>query len=182
MNTIDTPEAADYTLNGAGRVVLNDAGSAVVAAFRQAETAYDTLQQSWAGACLASLFLRHPWLQSLRITLSASAEYNDQGGSYRSVSNSVTQVLAVAEASLPDSLVDEGVFDDISAISEIEQDLEDFDHDLYLSISNAPDEYGDLVFDLNRSAIALLLQAGTVSGAKAYRAWFPTPADNAAPA
>lgn len=179
MSTIDTLDTADYVMNEAGQVNLNAAGTAVVETFREAEKAYDALQQSWAGACLAGLFMRHAWLQSLRITLSASAEYDDQGGSYRSVSNSVTQVLPVPGAPPPESLVDEGAFDDIGAASELEQDLDEIDYDLYVSINDAPDAYDDVVLDLNRAAVCHLLQGGTVSGALAYRSWFPAPAEQA---
>lgn len=179
MSTIDTFDTADYVMSEAGQVNLNAAGTAVVETFREAGKAYDALQQSWAGACLAGLFLRHGWLQSLRITLSASAEYDDQGGSYRSVSNSVTQVLPVPGVPPPQSLIYEGTFDDIGAVSEIEQDLDEIDDDLYASISDAANAYDDVVLDLNRAAISHLLQGGNVSGARAYRSWFPAPAEGA---
>lgn len=179
MSTIDTLNTADYVMSEAGQVILNAAGTAVMETFREAEMAYDALQQSWAGACLAGLFMRHGWLQSLRITLSASAEYDDQGGSYRSVSNAVTQVLPVPGVAPPQSLVCEGSFDDIGAVSEIEQDLDEIDYDLYVSINDAADAYDDVVLELNRAAISHLLQGGTVSGARAYRSWFPVPAKGA---
>lgn len=177
MSTNDTLDTADYVMSDAGQVNLNAAGTAVVEAFREAEKAYDALQQSWAGACLAGLFMRHGWLQSLRITLSASDEYDDQGGSYRSVSNSVTQVLPVPGVPPPESLVCEGTFDDIGAISEIEQDLDEIDYGLYGSINDAAEAYHDVVLELNRAAISHLLQGGAVSGALAYRSWFPGPAE-----
>jgi uncharacterized MAPEG superfamily protein len=155
-----------------GPMVLNDAGRAVVQAFREAERAYDALQQSWAGAYLAGLFLRNPWLQSARITLTASAEYNDQGGTYRSVSASVTQALPVPGLVLPASLVCEGSFNEIGAIALIEDDLGDSDYDLYTAFNPAPNDYGDLVLDVNRSAIAHLLNGDQVSGGAAYLALF----------
>ena len=43
----------------------------------------------------------------------------------------------------------------------------------------APDDYGDLVLDVDRSAIAHLLKGGPVSGAAAYLALFPPASLNA---
>ena len=56
---------------------------------------------------------------------------------------------------------------------QIEADLDECDFDLYTSIHTAPDDYADLVLELSRTAIAPLLNGATISGAEAYRAWFP---------
>ncbi|MDZ7855757.1 hypothetical protein [Sphaerotilus sp.] len=108
MSSITPAPAADYRLGASGQIELTEEGEAVVRAFREAEAAFDALEPSWAGAYLASLFVRHPWLQSLRIALRASAEYDDQGGSYRSISNSVSAVSSIPGAALPEDLTDDG--------------------------------------------------------------------------
>lgn len=179
MSNTATCALADYVVTDTDPMLLNDEGQAVVQAYRAAERAYDALHRSWAGAYLAGLFLRNPWLHSARITLTASAEYNDQGGTYRSVSNSVTQVTPAPGAPLPQSLVNAGAFDDIEAIALIEEDLDDNDYDLYCAFNSAPDDYDDVVLDVNRSAIAHLLQGDPVSGAAAYLALFPQPTEGA---
>jgi hypothetical protein len=173
MNDTDNIGLPDYRVDGSGTISATEAGLAIDRAYREAEGAFDALQQCWAGACLAGLFVRHPWLQSLRATLSASAEYDDQGSTYRSISNAVTQAAPVAGAALPDAVTDEGRFDELGAIAVIEADLDELDFDLYTSIHAAPDDYADLVLDLNRTAIASLMNGLPISGAEAYRAWFP---------
>ncbi len=172
MSTEVHEPPADYVVNASGRIDLNDQGQSVVQTYREAEEAFDALQTCWAGACLAGLFLRHPWLQSLRITLSASAEFDDQGGCFRSINNSVTQVLPVPGVPLPESAMRDGAFDDSEAASDIEADLDECDHDLYESISDAPNNYDDVVLDLRRSSIAQFLHEASISGAQAYQAFF----------
>lgn len=173
--------AADYRLGASGRIELSDEGQAVERAFHEAEAAFDTLEASWAGAYLASLFQRYPWLQSLRITLWASAEYDDQGGSYRSISNSVATVNAVPGATLPEDVTDNGEFDEIAAISVIEADLDEHDHSLYSAINDGPNDYTECVLELNRDAIGVLLECMPVSGSLAYRALCPAATEDTAP-
>lgn len=163
----------DYLVTETDPMLLNEAGLAVMQAYREAERACDALHQCWAGAYLAGLFKRNPWLQSVRITLTASAEYDDQGGSYRSVSVSATQALPVPGMKLPAPLVYKGAFNDVGATALIEDDLGDNGYDLYTTLNSAPDDYGELVLGVNRSAIAHLLDGHPVSGAAAYLALFP---------
>jgi hypothetical protein len=165
MSNTATTEPADYVVTDTNPMLLNDEGQAVVQAYREAEKAYDALQQSW--------------LHSARITLTASAEYNDQGGTYRSVSNSVTQVTPAPGAPLPQSLVSAGALDDIEAIALVEEDLDDNDYDLYCAFNSAPDDYDDLVLDVHRPAIAHLLCGARVSGAATFLALFPQLAGSA---
>ena len=173
MSNTENPDAPDYRVDADGAITVTEAGLAIDRAYREAERAFDTLQHCWAGACLAGLFLRHPWLQMVRATLSASTEYDDQGGTYRSISNAVTQVVPVEGALLPGTVLDEEAFDEPGAIGVIEADLDEFDFDLYTSINTAPDDYADLVLELNRTMIQPLLNGEPISGAAAYRAWFP---------
>lgn len=179
MSNTDTHAQPDYLVTGTDPMMLNAAGQAVLQAHRAAEKVFDTLQQCWAGAYLVGLFQRNLWLQSARITFTASSEYNDQGGSYRSVNASVTQALPVPGMVLPAALVHQGSFNDFGAIALIEDDLDDNDYDLYTAFNSAPDDYGDLVLDVDRSAIAHLLKGGPVSGAAAYLALFPPASLNA---
>jgi len=175
MSDIHSPKEADHLVGADGWIVLTETGKDIIQAYRDAERAHDRLQQSWAGAYLVALFKRHPWLQSLRITLTATAEYNDEGGSYRSVSNSVANVLPVPGAELPGSVLFDGVFDSIEATSVIEAELDDNDLDLYTSFRTEYDDFGELELVLNRDAASTLLQGSTVSGAQAFDAWFPPP-------
>lgn len=173
MSRTNAHAQPDYLVTETNPMMLNEAGLAVMQAYREAKEACEALQQCWAGAFLAGLFQRNPWLQCARITLTASAEYDDQGGSYRSVSASATQALPVPGMTLPASLVHKGVFHDVGAAALIEDDLDDNGYDLYAALNGAPDDCGELVLDVNRSAIAHLLDGGPVSGAAAYLALFP---------
>jgi hypothetical protein len=173
MSNTENADAPDYRVDTDGAITVTEAGLAIDRAYREAERAFDNLQHCWAGACLAGLFLRHPWLQALRATLSASTQYDDQGGTYRSISNTVTQVVPVAGVPLPGTVLDEGAFDELAAIGVIEAELDECDFDLYTAINTAPDDYADLVLELNRLMIQPLLNGGWISGAAAYRAWFP---------
>lgn len=180
MSDTETYSPPDYLLTEPDTMILNDEGRTVVQTFREAEKAVGALKQCWAGACLAGLLQSNLWLQSARITLTASSEYNDQGGSNCSVSASVTQALPVPGLALPASLLHEGRFNDFGAVALIEDDLDDNAFDLYTAFNSAPDGSGDLVLDVDRSAIAHLLTGGPISGAAAYLALFPQTASNAA--
>ena len=61
----------------------------------------------------------------------------------------------------------------LEAIAVIETDLDECDFDLYRSIHTAPDDYADLVLELSRTAIEPLMNRAAISGAEAFRAWFP---------
>lgn len=52
--------------------------------------------------------------------------------------------MPVAGAALPSTVLEEGTFDELGAISVIEADLDECDFDLYNSIHTAPDNYADL--------------------------------------
>lgn len=173
MIETNTRTRPDYLLTEADTVLLNDAGRAVVQACAEAERALVDLRQCWAGAYCAGLFRRNAWLQCARITLTAAAEYDDQGGSYRSVSSTATQVLPVPGMALPPSLIREGAFNDAGAIALVEDDLGDSDENLYAAFNGEGFDYGELVLDVNRADLAHLLGGGEVSGAAAYLALFP---------
>jgi hypothetical protein len=173
MSNTEDADAPDYRVDTDGAITVTEAGLAIDRAYREAERAFDKLQHCWAGACLAGLFLRHPWLQALRATLSGSTQYDDQGGTYRCISNAVTQVVPVAGAQFPGTVLDDGAFDELGAIAVIEAELDECDFDLYTSIYTAPDDYADLVLELNRTMIQPLLNSEWISGAAVYRAWFP---------
>lgn len=181
VNLMNPAPAADYRLGTSGQIELSDAGQAVVHAFREAESAFDSLEASWVGAYLAGLFLRHPWLQSLRVTLWASAEYDDQGGSYRSISSDVAAVTAVPGESMPENMADAGQFDETAAISVIEAELSDNDYSLYFAIDDGPNDYTERVFELNRDAISELLTHPPISGSLAYQALCPAPEEGTTP-
>jgi hypothetical protein len=173
MIETNTRARPDYVLTEADTVLLNDAGRAVAQAYAEAEQALVALRRCWAGACLAGLFRRNAWLQSARLTLTASAEYDDQGASCRIVSASVTRVLPVPGLALPSSLVQRGHFNDVGAIALVEDDLGDSDDDLYAAFRGEGIEYGELVLDFNRADLAQLLEGSQVSCAAAYLALCP---------
>ena len=173
-NILNPNPSADFILSPTGALARNAQGVAIEAAYREAERAHDALELSWAGAYVASLFQQHPWLLAMTITLSASAEYDDQGGTYRSVSNNVTDVVVVSDVTLPDEALDDGTFNPHLAANLIEESLEDSDYALYTSFNEAPYGYDDLCLKVNRDAIAHLFASGApVSGTEAFLALFP---------
>jgi hypothetical protein len=180
MSDTEAHSTPDYLLTEADTMILNDEGRAVVQTLREAEKAVRALQQCWAGACLAGLLQRNVWLQAARITLTATFDNYDQGGSFRIVSACVTQARPVPDMALPASLVRDGSFNDFGAVALIEDDLDANAYDLYTAFNSAPNDCGDLVLDVDRSAIAHLLNGGPISGAAAYLALFPQATSNAA--
>lgn len=164
---------ADFVLDATGCIQRNAQGDAVETALRTAKRAHHALDLSWVGACLAGLFLQYPWLQGMTLTLSASAEYDDQGGTYHSVSSRVSEVEATIDTALLGDLMPDGVFEPDVAEDAIESALQDIDYELYTTLNPAPDHHENLCLRLHRNAIGHLLNGTSVSGTEALRVLCP---------
>jgi hypothetical protein len=134
----------------------------------------DCLDLAWVGAMVAHMFMKHAWLQSVSLGVSAESQYNDEGGSYMSHSVRFTSVTRVPGVHLPDDLANEdGAFDDEGAVELLEHECEDeaFNFAAPFLSANAEDE---VTLQLNREALAPLLSGGTAaSGLAVARLLWP---------
>ena len=132
------------------------------------------VRPSWAGAMIATAFIELPWLQAMTFELTASAEYDDDGGSYRSITVAVRDVVPVNGADIPEDFG--GNFDDVDAELAADEISERFDQEsslLYAAFENGSGDFSDFTFRVDRDAIAEILATGDVKGKKAFVALFP---------
>ncbi|MFT3815649.1 MAG: hypothetical protein QM740_20170 [Acidovorax sp.] len=83
MTPAPIESAADYLLLDDTHIAPNEAGEWIKAAYEATVSSYQRLRRCWAGAFLAQLFARRPWLDAARLTLSVSFEYGDDGSYFR---------------------------------------------------------------------------------------------------
>lgn len=164
-------EKPAYLVCADGTLALNGAGVEAKARYEKARADHERLANSRAGAILARLFQRHAWLDAVTLCFAVTSEYNDYGGTYRSVSCQAAAPRDVPEQALPEDLFPEGTFDPDAAVSLVEEELLDDDFDLYLGCAEEPEGYDDLTVSLERSAIATLLQQSPLDGSLASAAW-----------
>lgn len=169
-------DAADYIVGKDGQpIALNEAGQAVLEQFHEAERARETLQAAWAGAMIATVFIELTWLQAMTFELTASAEYDDDGGSYRSITVEVRDALPVNGADIPEDFG--GSFDDFDAeraADEIKERLSGDSPLLYEAFENRSNDFSDFTLRVDRDAIAEILATGNVKGKQAFVALFPS--------
>lgn len=158
-----------------GRVQPNKAASAVVKKFNLAKKSQAAVDATYVGACMLSIFIKHPWLKSMELCLSAESEYDDQGGTFRSISGSVRSVTAVEGCPAPDDITNEkGVVEETSAEDLLDQHIDDNDlaGEIYNAIFESWD-YGECTIELDRRKVSDLLETSTMSGLKAFKALMP---------
>lgn len=171
MSIETTQEKPAYHVQADGDLVLNKAGMEVGARYREARAEQARLDNCWAGAVLAGLFLKHLWLDAVRLSFEVRSEYDDSGGFYRCVSCRVSVPRAVPGHPLPEEASAQGEFDPDAAVSFLEDEVEDNDWDLYAGLAEHPEGYDDLTVTLERSAIAELLLQVPFDGSLACTAW-----------
>lgn len=174
MNKLPT-----YTLRE-GAIGLNAAAEAVNAQFERLKLEKDRLDAAYVGALIASLFATHPWLASFKLGLTATSEYDDRGGTYRSINAHPYSVEAVPGTPLPEEVNNEGQFSEDYAADLLSDWFCDHEYDIYSAFVGEHD-YEDLEFTLQRSALADLLAAESVAGCAAFAALFPERAALVAP-
>jgi len=102
------------------------------------------IDATYAGAVIVDVFRRHPWLQSFTLEFRPSAEYDDQGGSYRSISSSATAVTCVPGEQLPSEVAgSDGSMDEQRAEDAVSEEFWDCDADV-LSVFQHEDDYSGL--------------------------------------
>lgn len=139
--------------------------------------ARDRLDAAYVGGVVLALFHQAPWLESFTLELTASSEYDDEGGYSRSIRlQEVTQVVAV-DGVVPDLDVFEGgVFSTDDAGVWIDAQLEYEAASIY-EVFRDPSAYDDLELTCTRASIAeglaSLAKTGRASGAHAFAFLWP---------
>lgn len=161
----------DYLLTGE-TITPNNAASQLIRQRAEMELQYRRLDESYAGASLADLFLRHPWLDAFTLNVTRSCEYDDQGSAFISHAVSVEAVVAVKGAGLPEGIIHDGTFSSGHAANFIENQLDTFDgapvHDL-----PGHDGLDTISVRFGRHTLAAVLASTPVSGTAAFHALFP---------
>lgn len=171
MSTETTTEQPTYLVHAGGELRLNDAGIEADQQYRKARAIHEALDNSLAGAILARLFLKHAWLDAVTLSFEVTSEYDDSGGSYRSVHCQASATSAVPGYALPNDLLAESEFDPDAAASLVEDELADADFDLYTGLAEYPQGFDEMTVSLERSPVAALLHQTPVDGSRACIAW-----------
>lgn len=169
MTTLE--DMPNFTVS-AGRVQINEAASQLVAEHDRLTRQRGELTAAFVGAFMALLLQEHPWLKAADITAWASDEYNDQGGTFRCISVSVSNSSAAAGAQLPDSVSEDGEFISDAADDLVRDAVEDCASDFYAAFAD-DDEYAEVRVRLSRAAVEHLLTAEPIDGRAVFAALFP---------
>lgn len=163
---------ADYLAAAQGLAPNADAQQIIT--LRHALRPYENrLDLAWAGAAVAQVFLRHPWLRSARLDLWTEAVCDDTGGMFSTHCARFGKVLAMEGAQVPpDLLDDDGAFDPHAAADLLDTGHEDEEFDLCAPFVEGHN--GEAVtLDLDRDVLAPLLAGGVVSGLAVARLLWP---------
>jgi hypothetical protein len=136
-------------------------------------------KQALAGALLLHLFHTQPWLKVCKFRLTPRSEYNDEGGSYRTVSLEVEDVIANTrlQKKLPAEVLNGGSFDPLGAADFIHEFLDEEAMNLHMAFRDEWD-YTPISIVCRRTGLKTLLKHlkanVPVSGAQAFKAlWTP---------
>lgn len=163
---------ADYKVDAEGTMRASESVQPIIDQLQELKMVRELLDAAWCGALIASLFKQNSWLEGFTLDLEASAEYDDRGGSYRSVSLNVCAVTRREGQPLPDSVMDEDSFSEDMAQELLEQALEDENDSIY---STLVDEgvFEELSLRFERKEISDLLGEPDLSGRDAFLRLFP---------
>lgn len=139
------------------------------------------MDASYAGAWALTVLIEYPCIQSFKLTFTAAAEYDDEGGTYRSASGSIYAIKVIEATAVPEDWIgDDGQVDlDYAADCLTQEVVDDAAGDLYECFAD-DSEYIDITLVVDRNEVAHLLAqvqdapAGYVlSGRDAFLALFP---------
>lgn len=165
-------EKVDYKVDATGTMRPTSSVKPLVDQMHELDRVREMLDAAWCGALIASLFKQNEWLDSFTLDLEATAEHDDHGGSYRSISLNVRQVKARAVKELPESVVDEGQFCEDMAQDLLEQSLEDENYAIYSTLVD-DGVFEELSLTFERKEISDLLGESELSGRDAFLRLFP---------
>jgi hypothetical protein len=153
------------------------AGSQLLGRLRDAVDLMDCVgASSFVGATAASFLLRWPWLASMELSLSVTWEYDDQGGTYRSVYLNVRDVVTQANLPIPESFQNgDGVLDEDLVGEKVEEILENELFELHHGATGDPRSTEDATILVCRESLSALLAADgkEVSGLSCFNVMFP---------
>jgi hypothetical protein len=158
-----------------GELVMNSEATSLQAQFDIVKEAHDKMLATYAAAILIKMLVCNPWLQSATLEFEPSSEYDDQGGTFRSINVTVTDVECVPDVELPDELQDDGDFRADWAADRLRDDLENNcdTSRIYSSLMDDWD-FSDLTVKIDRSKVAdLLADPSAISSLEAFRALLP---------
>lgn len=162
---------ADYTVTSDGKVIANGEVKLIAQRFRAADAARRQMELRWTAAELGRLFVLFPWLSAMTLNFSVSAEYDDNGGSYRSISLSISGIAKVVGVALDSQSFPQGLFDEDVAEELLLEELQDEEFDLYSSLGAYPDSFDDLACRVTREDVYTQLSQPEVSAAALCSAW-----------
>ncbi|WP_152988824.1 hypothetical protein [Burkholderia pseudomallei] len=158
-----------FVSNGVLRA--NDAGQELYARQTQIRREVQALDHAWVGAFFAALFVRHAWLASFTVTITASYEIDDDGCHFRSYSTAVDEVLNLADVAVPQDVSDGGAFDSDLATDTLRDTIDEHSGDIFAAVMD--DETDEVTIRLARSSLAGLLDTSEIDGRTAFAALFP---------
>lgn len=179
---VDGLAGAEYVVDADGQLALTDQGDRLEALRRRVDELGRALDRSYVGACWAGLFATHGWLDRLAVRISASHEYDDEGGTYRSFSSTVDDVLFRPGTLVPQDLLCDGQPDAELAAELLEDDLNELAADTFLCLEQRQPVEDQLALDVSRERLAGLWRDAPVSGKAAFAALFEEACDGPADA
>lgn len=151
-----------------GSLALNAAGRDLTERMSETNRAMERLNRSWIGAFIAALFVDRPWLASFRLTIGASYEFDDSGGTYLSYWSAVSEVAGVDSCPTPAALCGHGALDADLVAEELRGAIECHER-TFLEIVRG-DGGGTATLTFRRCALAGLLDHAEIAGSAAYAA------------
>ncbi|MFY7939886.1 MAG: hypothetical protein ACOVOX_03170 [Burkholderiaceae bacterium] len=201
-------ESPDHLLQRDGVIVHNHTADSLLLLPAAIKANLLELRQAWAGAVLARIFMRCPWLESLTIELirtevpGTSLDYPQ----HPIVAVKTSRLRTVPGTPIPEALIFRGSLDALSALAVLDAALSkdattlfdilkdaqprtplpDATHSVGtnakpgnpLSPSSTQEVRKGVVVSLHRHAIRTLLMDAHISGTEAFRAWFAPASEN----
>ena len=174
LGAVDRRCDIDY-LADAANIGPSCEGRTAIDLIHKARLLEEYLNLAWVGAAVAQIFLRHPWLQSVALDVSAESQYNDAGGSYVSHSLRFDAAVAAPNLRFPDEVSREegGAFDPDAACHVLEAEHEDDAYD-FAAPFLPPNAVDNVNLPLDRNTLApVLTRGGAVSGLEVARLLWP---------
>lgn len=160
-----------WLMTADGTLQQTEVVAAVAAQAQAAKAAEAEVDRAWAGALFAKMFAERAWLMALTVSFWVSDEYNDMGGTFRTVSVSVSDVVLKTTAQDAGE-GDEDAMDEVAAEYDLQGYLEDNAYSLYSTLLDE-DSYDDLKFSIRREQLSELLNRERIDGAEVFTALLP---------
>lgn len=171
MKTHKPDEMPTYLVGEDGKIHLNAPGQALLKRYQDMKVLYDALDASWGAAVLAALFVSHPWLDALTITVETSWEYDDAGSFFKSSSCRVDEVSFAPSGEHPQEIVIDGEPDESLAAGWVSDVLDEEGPGFALSLID--DDSSERTLTITRAALTPVLGNRPISGSAAHAVLMP---------